>query len=85
MIFYDKWHDGNVCHNTRLTSFKTERELVGETVNAARKHGLKIVIYYSVGFDYNPDPKFQVWLCQDASGKPIGRPFPAHWMSFHSP
>ena len=85
VIFYDKWHDGVVPHNTRLTSFKTERDLVGETVKAAQKHGLKIVIYYSVGFDYNPDPKFQDWLCRDASGNPMGRPFPADWMSFHSP
>ena len=85
VIFYDKWHDGNVPHNTRLTSFKTERDLVGETVKATRKHGLKIVIYYSVAFDYNPDPKFKDWVCQDASGKPMGGPFPADWMSFHSP
>jgi hypothetical protein len=85
VIFYDKWHDGVVPHDTRLTGFKTERDLLGETVKAARKHGLKIVIYYSVGFDYNPDPKFQDWVCRDASGKPMGGPFPADWMSFHSP
>ena len=85
VIFYDKWHDGLVPHDTQLTRFKTELDLVGQTVKAARKHGLKIVIYYSVGFDYNPDPKFQDWLCRDASGKPMGRPFPADWMSFHSP
>jgi alpha-L-fucosidase len=85
VIFYDKWHDGIVPHDTRLTNFKTERDLVGETVKAARKHGLKIVIYYSVGFDYNPDPKFQDWLCRDANGQPMGGPFPADRMSFHSP
>ena len=85
IIFYDKWHDGIVPHDTQLTSFKTERDLVGATIKAARKLGLKVVIYYSVGFDYNPDPKFQDWLCRDASGKPMGGPFPADWMSFHSP
>jgi hypothetical protein len=85
VIFYDKWHDGIVPHDTRLTSFKTERDLVGETVKAARKHGLKIVIYYSVGFDHNPDPKFQDWLCRDANGQPMGGPFPADRMSFQSP
>jgi hypothetical protein len=85
VIFYDKWHDGIVPHATRLTSFRTERDLVGDTIKAARKHGLKIVVYYSVGFDYNPDPKFQDWLCRDASGKPMGAPFPADRMSFHSP
>jgi len=85
IIFYDKWHDGIVPHDTQLTSFKTERDLVGATVKAAHKVGLKVVIYYSVGFDHNPDPKFQDWVCQDANGKPMGRPFPADWMSFHSP
>jgi hypothetical protein len=85
VIFYDKWHDGIVPHDTHLTTFKTERDLVGTAVGAARKHGLKIVIYYSVGFDYNPDPKFQDWVCRDANGTPMGGPFPADWMSFHSP
>jgi hypothetical protein len=85
IIFYDKWHDGIVLHDTQLTNFKTERDLVGATVKAARISGLKVVIYYSVGFDHNPDPKFQDWVCRDASGKPMGRPFPADWMSFHSP
>jgi len=85
IIFYDKWHDGVVPHDTHLTGFKTERDLVGPTVAAARKHGLRVVIYYSVGFDYNPDPKFQDWVCRDAHGQPMGGPFPADWMSFHSP
>ena len=85
VIFYDKWHDGIVPHRTKLTSFMTERDLVGDTISALRKQGLKIVIYYSVGFDHNPDPKFKDWVCLDASGKPMGRPFPADWMSFHSP
>jgi hypothetical protein len=85
IIFYDKWHDGIVPHDSQLTTFKTERDLVGPTIKAAQKLGLKVVIYYSVGFDYNPDPKFQDWLCRDASGKPMGGPFPADRMSFHSP
>lgn len=85
VIFYDKWHDGIVPHRTSLTSFMTERDLVGDTITALRKQGLKIVIYYSVGFDHNPDPKFQDWVCRTASGEPMGGPFPADWMSFHSP
>src|SRR5208337_227167 len=28
IIFYDKWHDGILPHDTQLTSFKTERDLV---------------------------------------------------------
>jgi hypothetical protein len=85
VIFYDKWADGLVPHATRLTTYRTERDLVGETVKAAKKYGLKIVIYYSVGFDYNPDPKFQDWVCRDAHGQPMGGTFPADRMSFLSP
>jgi hypothetical protein len=85
VIFYDKWHDGLVPHATGLTRFRTERDLVGETVRALHKHGMKAVIYYSVGFDYNPEPRFLEWACRDAAGRPMGRPFPTDWMSFHSP
>jgi hypothetical protein len=85
IIFYDKWHDGNVPHDTKLTGYKTERDLVGPTIRAARKHGLKIVVYYSVGLDSNPDPRFQDWVCRDAQGHPMGMAFPTDWMSFHSP
>jgi len=85
VIFYDKWHDGLVPHRTKYTSFMTERDLVGETIKALRQHGMKIVVYYSVGLDANPDPRFQDWTCRDANGKPMGRAFPGDWKSFYSP
>jgi hypothetical protein len=85
VIFYDKWHDGIVPHATQLTGFRTERDLVGPTIAALRKHNMKIVVYYSVGFDWNPEPKFLEWACRDAQGNPMGRAFPTDWMSFHSP
>ncbi|MCC7154861.1 MAG: alpha-L-fucosidase [Bryobacterales bacterium] len=85
IIFYDKWHDGLVPHDTKLTHYKTERDLVGPTLRAARKHGLKAVVYYSVGLDSNPEPKFKDWVCLDAQGRPMGRAFPTDWLSFHSP
>jgi hypothetical protein len=85
IIFYDKWHDGLVPHDTKITAYKSERDLVGATVRAARKHGLKTVVYYSVGLDSNPEPKFKDWVCLDAQGRPMGRAFPTDWMSFHSP
>lgn len=85
VIFYDKWHDGIVPHATKLTGFRTERDLVGPTIAALRKHNMKIVVYYSVGFDWNREPKFLEWACRDAQGKPMGRAFPTDWMSFHSP
>jgi len=85
VIFYDKWHDGIVPHRTKLTSFMSERDLVGDTVAALRKQGLKIVVYYSVGFDHNPDGRFRDWVCRTPSGEPMGAPFPGDWMSFYSP
>ena len=35
VIFYDKWHDGIVPHATRITDYKTERDLVGPTIAAS--------------------------------------------------
>jgi hypothetical protein len=85
IIFYDKWHDGNVPHDTKLTAYKTERDLVGPTLRAARKLGLRTVVYYSVGLDSNPETQFRDWVCRDDQGRPMGRAFPTDWMSFHSP
>ncbi|MCP5110455.1 MAG: alpha-L-fucosidase, partial [bacterium] len=85
MIFYDKWHDGLVPHKTKYTNYMTERDLVGDTLKALRKHDMKIVVYYSVGLDANPEAKFKDWVCRDAAGKPMGLCFPGDWRSFHSP
>ena len=46
---------------------------------------MKIVVYYSVGFDYNPEPRLSRLGLPRPQGKPMGRPFPDDWMSFHSP
>jgi len=83
--FYDKWHDGLVHHDTQLTRFKTERDLVGETVRAARRYKMGIVLIYSVGLDYNPEGRFLEWSCRDSEGNPLGLAFPSDWKSFHSP
>ena len=85
VIFYDKWHDGNVPHKTKYTTYMTERDLVGDTLKALKKHNMKAIVYYSLGFDANPDPKFKDWVCLDPDGKPMGRCFPGDWMSFNSP
>ena len=85
VIFYDKWHDGLVNHATRLTDFKTHRDLVKPTLAAVRKHNMASVVYYSVGLDNNPEAKFRDWTCLDAQGKPMGLAFSTEWKSFHSP
>ena len=85
VIFYDKWHDGLVCHDTALTTFKTDRDFLGETIAALRRRQMKVVVYYSVGLDYNPEFRDNDWVCRDAAGKPIGLAFPEDWQSLHSP
>jgi Alpha-L-fucosidase/Beta-galactosidase trimerisation domain len=85
MIFYAKWHSGLVNYPTKFTSFTTERDLLGDTLNALHKHKMKAVVYYSVGLDYNPDPKFLDWTCRDKKGRPLGLAFPTDWKSFYSP
>ena len=76
IIFYDKWHDGLVPHDTKLTGYKTERDLVGPTLRAARKLGLKTVVYYSVGLDSNPDPRFRGVGVPRCAGAPHGSGLP---------
>ena len=83
--FYDKWHDGLIPHATRLTGFRTERDLVGETMRAANKVGMARVLIYSVGLDYNPEERFLEWSCRDHDGEAFGMAFPSDWKSFHSP
>lgn len=85
VIFYSKWHDGLVNYPTSFTNFTTERDLLGDTLKALHKHKMKVVVYYSVGLDYNPDPKFLHWTCRDKNGKPLGLAFPTDWKSFYSP
>ncbi|HUY12848.1 MAG TPA: alpha-L-fucosidase [Terriglobia bacterium] len=85
VIFYDKWHDGLVHHATRLTGFKTQRDFVKETLEAIRRNHMAAVVYYSVGLDDNPDPRFRDWTCLDAQGNPMGLAFSGDWKSFYSP
>jgi Alpha-L-fucosidase len=85
VIFYSKWHSGLVNYPTKYTDFTTERDLLGDTLKALHKYKMKAVVYYSVGLDYNPDPKFLEWTCRDENGKPLGLAFPTDWKSFYSP
>ncbi|HVN78360.1 MAG TPA: alpha-L-fucosidase [Terriglobia bacterium] len=85
VIFYDKWHDGNVPHSTKLTGFHTERDLLGLTLKALHSQNMKAVVYYSVGLDANPEPRFLDWTCLDPKRKPMGMAFENDWKSFYSP
>ncbi len=85
IIWYDKWIDGLVFHNTRTTRYHTERDFLAELAPECRKRGIKLVIYFNTYYDGNPE--FAAWACVDQRGKPI--PFSSGWpeklLSMYSP
>ncbi len=84
LVFYDKWHDGLVFHDTKTTNFKSRRDFVREVAAACRKQGLKLLIYFNAVNDGNPE--FQEWTL-DKDGKPIVRsaPWRTGYQTLHSP
>ena len=85
LIFYDKWHDGLVNHDTNTTDYKTHRDFVKEIADACHATGLRLVIYFNPHIDGNPD--FKQWAVRDLSGAPIlmSRAWPFESQSLHSP
>jgi len=85
IIWYDKWIDGLVFHNTRTTGYHTERDFLAELAPECRKRGIMLVIYFNTYYDGNPE--FAAWACVDQRGKPI--PFSPFWpenlLSMYSP
>ncbi len=67
LIFYDKWHDGLVFHDTATTSIKTERDFMDEITKACRKHDVPLMIYFNAIIDGNPE--FRHWALRDPNGK----------------
>jgi hypothetical protein len=39
VVFYDKWIDGLVFHDTKTTNFKTRRDFLGELAAACQRGG----------------------------------------------
>ena len=85
IIWYDKWIDGLVFHNTKTTTFHTSRDFLADLAPACRKRGIKLVIYFNTYYDGNPE--FAKWACTDRRGKPIA--FSSFWplnlLSMYSP
>ena len=85
VIFYDKWIDGLVFHDTATTSFRTPRDFLREMADACHAAGLPLVIYWNAAYDDNPE--FAEYVTRDAEGRPIT--FPSPWvcrlLSMHSP
>ena len=55
LIFYDKWIDGFVFHDTKTTKFKTDRDFVRLVADACHEADLKLVFYYNALNDGNPE------------------------------
>ncbi|MHB8862870.1 MAG: discoidin domain-containing protein [Pirellulaceae bacterium] len=85
MIFYDKWIDGLVFHDTKTTSFKTQRDFVRALSAACQRHGLRLVFYFNAISDGNPE--FDKWALVDRQGKPVvfSPNWPTRYQTLHSP
>jgi hypothetical protein len=85
VIFYDKWIDGLVFHDTKTTGFKTKRDFVRELAGACHRAGLPLVLYFNAVSDGNPE--FDQWSLLDRQGRPIvfGARWPTRCQTLHSP
>jgi len=85
VVFYDKWIDGLVFHDTKTTNFKTKRDFVRELAAACQRGGLPLVFYFNALSDGNPE--FNEWSLMDKQGNPIvfGARWPTRYQTLHSP
>jgi hypothetical protein len=85
LVFYDKWIDGLVFHDTKTTGFKTKRDFLRDVAAACRRGGLPLVIYFNAISDGNP--QFNQWALLDREGKPIvfADIWPTRYQTLHSP
>jgi hypothetical protein len=85
IIWYDKWIDGLVFHKTKTTTYMTQRDFLSDLAPACRSAGMKLIIYFNVFYDGNPE--FEKWSCRDQRGRPIvfSHEWPANQMSLYSP
>ena len=85
LVFYDKWIDGLVFHDTKTTKFKTDRDFVRELAAACRRGRLPLVLYFNAVSDGNPE--FSEWATRDKRGRPIvfSRRWPTPYQTLHSP
>jgi hypothetical protein len=85
LVFYDKWIDGLVFHNTKTTEFKTKRDFVGELAKACQHAGLPLVLYFNAVSDGNPE--FDKWSLLDPQGRPVvfSPNWPTRYQTLYSP
>lgn len=85
LVFYDKWIDGLVFHDTKTTNFKTRRDFLRELAAACQRGELPLVLYFNAVSDGNPE--FDPWSLLDKQGNPIvfGAQWPTRYQTLHSP
>lgn len=85
LVFYDKWIDGLVFHDTKTTAFKTDRDFVRELAAACQQYNLPLVLYFNAVSDGNPE--FDEWSLLDREGNPIvfNPRWPTRYQTLHSP
>lgn len=85
LVFYDKWIDGLVFHDTKTTEFQTDRDFLRELAAACQRADLPLVIYFNAVSDGNPE--FDEWATLDKQGDPIvfSRRWPTRYQTRHSP
>src|SRR3989304_1799351 len=55
LIFYDKWIDGFVFHDTKTTRFKTRRDFVRDVSDACHRADLRLGHYFNAVRHGNPE------------------------------
>jgi len=85
LIFYDKWIDGLVFHETKTTAFKTHRDFVRQVSDACHRGGLPLVFYFNAISDGNPE--FDAWCVRGRDGVPLvfSPGWPTRVQTLHSP
>ena len=85
LIFYDKWIDGLVFHDTKTTKFKTTRDYFKEVSKACDDQNLKLVVYYNAISDGNPE--FEKGFARDYYGNvfPFSPEWPTNRSTLHYP
>jgi len=85
LIFYDKWIDGLVFHDTKTTAFRTHRDLVRQVADACHRANLPLVFYFNAISDGNPE--FDPWCVRGRDGVPLvfAPMWPTRVQTLHSP
>ena len=85
LIFYDKWIDGFVFHDTKTTKFKTKRDFLKDVSEACNKHNVNLILYYNAVSDGNPE--FEKGFARDYYGNifPFSSFWPTNRSTLHDP